>query len=74
MGIGLEVARKLAGFNANVTLACRNLEKGEVARADIVASTGNKNVAVAGLDTASFASVKAFASAWGDKPIDILVK
>lgn len=62
-GIGLESARKFAAFHANVTLACRDAAKGEVARLDIVASTGNENVLVRVLDVSSFASVRSFAKA-----------
>ncbi|KAL8277684.1 hypothetical protein RQP46_009957 [Phenoliferia psychrophenolica] len=73
VGIGLECARKLAQNNASVTLACRSAEKGEKAKADIIASTGNQKVDVRVLDTSSFASVRAFAAAWGDKPVDVLL-
>lgn len=73
-GIGLESARQLAAFNANVTLACRDAAKGERARLDIVASTGNQNVTVHVVDVSSFASVRSFVSEWGDKPVDILIK
>lgn len=64
----------MAGFNANVTLACRNREKGEQAKREIVASTGNEKVQVRVLDASSFASVRAFAHEWGAKPVDVLVK
>lgn len=72
-GIGLEVARKMATFGANVTLACRNAAKGEEAKKELVASTGNANIDVRVLDVSSFASIKAFAESWGSKPIDILI-
>ncbi|KAL8290481.1 hypothetical protein RQP46_002739 [Phenoliferia psychrophenolica] len=72
-GIGLETARKLASFGANVTLACRSAEKGEKAREDIVATTGNANVEVRLLDTASVESVRNFVTSWGEKPVDILI-
>ena len=73
-GIGLESARKLAAFGANVTLACRSVEKGEEANKDIVATTGSDQVRVRVLDLSSFASVRAFVTEWGAKPVDILMK
>lgn len=71
-GIGIETARALAAAGAEVTLAVRNTEAGERTAADIVASTGNKRVLVAGLDLADQASVAAFAATW-DGPLHILV-
>jgi NAD(P)-dependent dehydrogenase (short-subunit alcohol dehydrogenase family) len=71
-GIGIETARALASAGAEVTLAVRNLEAGERTSADIVDSTGNKQVFVAPLDLADQASVAAFAAGW-DGPLHILV-
>jgi NAD(P)-dependent dehydrogenase (short-subunit alcohol dehydrogenase family) len=71
-GIGVETARALAGAGAEVTLAVRNLEAGERTARDIIASTGNKQVAVGPLDLADQESVAAFAAAW-DGPLHILV-
>lgn len=71
-GIGVETARALAGANAEVTLAVRNPMAGERTAADIIASTGNKQVIVAPLDLADQASVSAFADGW-DGPLHILV-
>jgi NAD(P)-dependent dehydrogenase (short-subunit alcohol dehydrogenase family) len=71
-GIGVETARALAGANAEVTLAVRNPTAGERTAADIIASTGNKQVLVAPLDLADQASVSAFASGW-DGPLHVLV-
>ncbi|KAL8291627.1 hypothetical protein RQP46_001885 [Phenoliferia psychrophenolica] len=73
VGIGLESARKLASYNATVTLACRNAEKGEKARQELILATGNDKIEVRILDTASFASVRAFVDEWGEKPVDILI-
>ena len=74
VGIGFESAKKLASFNANVTLACRNLEKGEKAREALLDITGNLNIEVRLLDVSTFASVHAFVAEWGAKPVDILIK
>ena len=71
-GIGIETARALAGAGAEVTLAVRNLDAGVGAAADIRATTGRDDVAVAALEVTDPASVAAFAAAW-DGPLDILV-
>ena len=71
-GIGVETARALAGAGARVTLAVRNLDAGAGAAADITATTGRDDVAVAALEVTDPASVAAFAAAW-DGPLDILV-
>lgn len=71
-GIGVETARALAGAGAEVTLAVRDLGAGERTAADIVDSTGNKQVSVAPLDLADQASVAAFVAGW-DGPLHILV-
>jgi NAD(P)-dependent dehydrogenase (short-subunit alcohol dehydrogenase family) len=71
-GIGIETARALAGAGAEVTLAVRNTEAGERTAADIIGSTGNKQVLVAPLDLADQASVAALVAGW-DGPLHILV-
>src|SRR4030088_2155782 len=71
-GIGVETARALAGAGAEVTLAVRNREAGERTAADIIATTGNKQVLVAPLDLADQASVASFVAGW-DGPLHILV-
>src|SRR6202165_1797273 len=63
-GIGVETARALAGANAEVTLAVRNLEAGERTAKDIIASTGNARIVVAPLDLADQASIAAFVASW----------
>jgi NAD(P)-dependent dehydrogenase (short-subunit alcohol dehydrogenase family) len=62
-GLGLESARHIVGLGAEkLILACRNLDKGEVAKADIEATTGRKGVVeVWQLDLSSYMSVKSFA-------------
>jgi NAD(P)-dependent dehydrogenase (short-subunit alcohol dehydrogenase family) len=71
-GIGIETARAFAGAGAEVTLAVRNTEAGERTAADIIATTGNKQVLVAPLDLADQASVASFVAGW-DGPLHILV-
>jgi NAD(P)-dependent dehydrogenase (short-subunit alcohol dehydrogenase family) len=63
-GIGKEVARGLAARGARVVLACRNAERGEAARADIVATTGNPAVDVRLVDFSRPPSIRAFAAAF----------
>src|SRR3954453_23896805 len=71
-GIGIETARALAGAGAQVTLAVRNTQAGSMTAADIAATTGRDDVAVAALEVTDPASVAAFAAAW-EGPLDILV-
>src|SRR4051794_9504124 len=71
-GIGIETARALAGAGAQVTLAVRNTQAGSTTAADIAATTGRDDVAVAALEVTDPASVAAFASTW-EGPLDILV-
>lgn len=63
-GIGVETARALAGAGAEVTLAVRNTEAGERTAADIMETTGNRQVQVEPLDLADQNSVAAFVAAW----------
>jgi NAD(P)-dependent dehydrogenase (short-subunit alcohol dehydrogenase family) len=71
-GIGVETARALAGANAEVTLAVRNLEAGERTAADIMATVGNMRVMVAPLDLADRSSIAAFVAGWSG-PLHLLV-
>lgn len=48
-------------LGAHVIMACRNQQRADAARAEIVNETGNENVAVKILDLASLESVKQFA-------------
>ena len=58
-GLGFETAKKIAhNKNYQVILACRNLEKAEAAKDEIVKETGNENVQVLKLDTSSLESVR----------------
>jgi NAD(P)-dependent dehydrogenase (short-subunit alcohol dehydrogenase family) len=60
-GLGLVAARELARAGADVVLACRNIAKGEEARASIAAEVPGAAIAVEALDLASLDSVRAFA-------------
>lgn len=61
-GIGKETARGLARMGATVILACRNTEKGEAVRQEILAETGNSRLEVMKLDLADQSSIRAFAA------------
>jgi NAD(P)-dependent dehydrogenase (short-subunit alcohol dehydrogenase family) len=69
-GIGLVAARELARRGASVVLACRNMEKGEAALAQVRAAGGQAELAP--LDLASLASVREFAASQ-ERPVDLLM-
>lgn len=71
-GIGVETARALAEAGAHVMLAVRNAEAGAATKADIE-KTAPGRVSVGRLDLADLSTVAAFASAWGEKPLHILI-
>ncbi|MDO4265538.1 MAG: SDR family NAD(P)-dependent oxidoreductase [Eubacteriales bacterium] len=62
-GLGLETAKKAAKASNEyrLILACRDMEKAECAKDEIVAYSGNSGVLPIQLDTASLDSVRAFA-------------
>jgi NAD(P)-dependent dehydrogenase (short-subunit alcohol dehydrogenase family) len=62
-GIGLEAVKLFAGKNAEVIMACRNVEKAEVAAAEVRAVVPEARLEIMALDLADLASVKAFADA-----------
>jgi NAD(P)-dependent dehydrogenase (short-subunit alcohol dehydrogenase family) len=70
-GIGRGAASALVEHGAEVTLACRDPEKGRVAR-DAIAALGKGPVHVEALDLADLESVRAFAARW-TRPIDVLI-
>lgn len=61
VGLGYETALDLAGRNAIVVIACRDLSKGFAAVHRIISSTNNHNVHCMHLDLASMESIKIFA-------------
>jgi NAD(P)-dependent dehydrogenase (short-subunit alcohol dehydrogenase family) len=74
-GLGYETALALAGKGAHVILACRNRDKAEAAKQRMLAQQPSAQLEVRELDTASLASVRAFAVSFGrDHPrLDLLV-
>ena len=69
-GLGLIAARELARKGASVVLACRNMQKGEIALAEVRAAGGDAELAP--LDLGNLASVRGFAASQ-ERPLDLLV-
>lgn len=74
-GIGLEAAKEFARQGASAILACRSLDKGEAALAEIRAEIPGAQAEVMALDLASLASVRQFAAAFQARynRLDVLV-
>ncbi len=74
-GIGLETARALALAGADVTIAVRDVARGERVAADLRASTGRTRITPAALDLAHLTSIRRFADGWlaGHDTLHILV-
>lgn len=63
-GLGLESTRDLAAKGATVVMACRNLQKAEAAKAEVLTAQPNAELELMQLDNASLDSVRAFADAF----------
>lgn len=72
-GIGLEIARDLAGRGAQVILACRDESRAKAAIDDIKNLAPNSSVQFMKLDLASFQSVRDFVSSFKETKLDILI-
>lgn len=74
-GIGKATAAGLAQLGADVVMVCRNQERGEAARADVIAASGNQSVELRLADLSSQAAVRGLASACSDAypHIDVIV-
>jgi NAD(P)-dependent dehydrogenase (short-subunit alcohol dehydrogenase family) len=74
-GTGKETVRRLAGAGGRVVMAVRTVEKGEQARAEILAEHPAAQLEVRRLDLADLASVERFAAGMSadGTPIDLLV-
>lgn len=73
-GIGKETAKELARRDARVIIACRNVQKAEMAAKEIEAETG-KCVVIKKLDLCSLKSIKDFAEDInrGEDRLDVLI-
>lgn len=74
-GIGKETARDLARRGARIVMACRDLERAEEAKQDIVEDTGNENLVIRKLDLSDTKSIRAFAELINkeEKQVNILI-
>jgi NAD(P)-dependent dehydrogenase (short-subunit alcohol dehydrogenase family) len=78
-GIGRETARVLALRGCDVTMACRNQDKAEAARSELIEDADGairgEQLQIEALDLASFESTRAFAAGHlaGGRPIHLLI-
>jgi NAD(P)-dependent dehydrogenase (short-subunit alcohol dehydrogenase family) len=74
-GIGYETAKGLARMGATVVMICRSREKGETARQQIIADTGNQEVHLLLADLAVQSEVRKVAAAFKSRfsRLDILI-
>ena len=74
-GIGLETTRNLFRRGALVVMACRNNEKAEAARSELLSAGGSGELQVRQLDLSSLQSVRQFSHDLLDvgAPIDVLM-
>ena len=59
-GIGFFATKFLSGLNAEIIMACRNLEKGEKAKQEILKENPNANLTIFKLDLSSKQSILNF--------------
>jgi NAD(P)-dependent dehydrogenase (short-subunit alcohol dehydrogenase family) len=74
-GIGKVTARRLAELGASVVMVCRNKEKGEAARKEIIAQSGNQDIELMIADLSSQKAIHKLAEAFtsGHSRLDVLV-
>lgn len=74
-GIGKAAAVQLAELGANVVMACRSLERGAAALAEVKERSGNPMVELLRVDMSSQASIRKFADEFrgGHKRLDVLI-
>ena len=74
-GIGKAAAVQLAELGANVVMACRSLERGAAALAEVKERSGNHMVELLRVDMSSQASIRKFADEFrgGHKRLDVLI-
>ena len=67
-GLGYETTLALAGKDAHVIMACRNLEKGQAALEQVQQETPDAALELMALDLGSQSSIRAFAAAYLAQP------
>lgn len=72
-GIGKATAMALAQRHAEVWLLCRNPERGNIARNDIIRETGNCNIHLAIVDMSDCSDIHTFAESIAPSRVDVLV-
>lgn len=74
-GIGKEAALKFASNDFMVVMACRNIQKSEKVREEIIETSGNNDVRLMKLDVSSFQSIKNFSEEFKNEfpKLDVLV-
>jgi NAD(P)-dependent dehydrogenase (short-subunit alcohol dehydrogenase family) len=75
IGLGYETAMALAARECELVLACRNMQKADVARSAILAKHPSAKVHCMQLDLSSLRSVRAFATAFTERfdSVDLLI-
>jgi NAD(P)-dependent dehydrogenase (short-subunit alcohol dehydrogenase family) len=75
IGLGFDTALALAGKGCRVVLACRNLDKAQAARGQILAHHPKAHVECQALDLSSLKSVRSFATVFlkSHKKLDLLI-
>ncbi|MEE9410683.1 MAG: oxidoreductase [Candidatus Heimdallarchaeota archaeon] len=73
-GLGFEITRVISGKNANVIMACRNIEKAEQARKIILKENSNASLEIMQIDLSKLSTVKDFVKKFKEKydKLDIL--
>jgi len=74
-GIGKATATVLSQLGATVILACRDIERGEIVKADIISATNNPNVELMLVDLSLQESIQKMVTAFGKihDRLDVLV-
>ena len=72
-GIGKAMATKLASQGARVAMVCRNPDKGERAKKDIVGATGNDKITLHIADIGEPDSIRQMVSAFEFDQVDVLM-
>lgn len=74
-GLGFESVKACVEKDAEVILACRNIQKGETAKSEIVKTYPKANIQVMELDLMDLSSIKDFASSFNAKynRLDVLL-